>query len=102
MDIREAENQIGRSDRRQTDPQTLRALEVLDITEAELVAANAKLRMADQALEAARQREQRLFENLEKGQTRLQRILLGTVVTATIVIILLVAIAAYLIQTHAY
>ena len=86
------------SDRRQPDSAMVHTWEVLDATEAELMAANAKLTSANQALGAARQREDRLLEIIEKGQIRLHRILLGTAATA-LVIVLLSLIVAVIVTT---
>ena len=87
------------SDRRQPDSAMVQTWEVLDATEAELMAANTKLTSANQALDAARQREDRRLEIIEKGQIRLHRVLLGTATTALVIIILLSLIGAFIVNT---
>lgn len=81
------------SDRRQPDSAMVHTWEVLDATEAELMAANAKLASANQALDAARQREDRLLSIIEKGQIRQHRILLGTAITALLIVLLSLVVA---------
>ena len=83
----------GSSDRRRPDSAMVQTWEVLGATEAELMAANAKLTSANLALDAARQRENRLLEIIEKGHTRLHRILLGTAATALVIILLSLVVA---------
>lgn len=55
--------------------------------------ANAKLTSANLALDAARERENRLLEIIEKGQVRLYRILLGTAATTLVTVLLALAAA---------
>lgn len=90
-----------RLDRRRPDPATVLTWEALQATEAGLMAANAKLASANQALNAARQREDRLLEIIEKGQTGLHRILFGTAAT-TLVIVLMSLIVALVVTTQSH
>lgn len=94
-----SEDRSGSSDRRRPNPASVQAWEALAATESEFTAANAKLSSANHALDAARQREDRLLEIIDKGQTRLHRILLGTAITALSIIILLSLIVALIVNT---
>ena len=93
-----SQDRNGSSDRRRPDPTSVQAWEALAATEAEYSAANAKLSSANQALDVARQREDRLLSIIDKSQTRLQRILLGTAITALVIIILLSLIVALIVN----
>lgn len=82
------ERNIQRVDRRKPDPSALQAWEALDATEAELCATRAKLASANEALEAAREREDRLLKMLEKRQIRLPHLVVTAAATAVITVIL--------------
>src|SRR5512135_1085075 len=90
------------SDRRRPDPAANRILEALELSEAQLMASTAKLAATDRALEAARQRELQLLEILEKGQQRLQKLVVGAAATAVLIVVLLSIILAYMIKTHTH
>lgn len=76
------ERNSQRIERRKPDPSTLQAWEALDATEAELCAARAKLAGANEALEAAREREDRLLKMIEERQIRLPHLVLIVAATA--------------------
>ncbi|MCI3952286.1 MAG: hypothetical protein K0R53_1784 [Burkholderiales bacterium] len=82
------ERNIPRIERRKTDHSTVQAWEALATTEAELCAVRAKLASATEALEAAREREDRLLTMLEKRQVRLPHVVLTVAATAVITLVL--------------
>ena len=81
------------ADRRRPDPTTVQTWEALEATGAELMAANAKLTSANLALDAAREREHRLLEIIEKSQVRLHRLLAGMAATTLVIVLLLLFVA---------
>lgn len=78
----------------------MQVMEALQATEVELMASNARLMSINQALDSARQREERLLEIIEKNQTRLQRVLFGTVAAVVAIAIALSLIVILILNTH--
>lgn len=74
----------------------MQAWEALDATEAELSATKAKLASANEALEAARRREDRLMRILEKRQIRLPQLAMTVAAAAAITVVLTLAAVHYL------
>ena len=101
-DTDEIEIQRSTADRRRPDASTMQILEALELSEAELMASTAKLTIADEALKAAQQREERLLEILSKGQKRIQQLLVGAAAAGFGVAALLAIILFYLLKTHSH
>lgn len=72
----------ARTDRRRPDPSALQMMEALAATEAELSVTRTRLESANNALDAARRREERLLEILEKSKIPLSKIALTVALTA--------------------
>lgn len=89
------ERTFPRIERRKPDPSTVQAWEALAATEAELSATRAKLASASEALEAARERENRLLGMLEKRQVRLPHLVVTVAATAVITVVLTLVAVRY-------
>lgn len=74
----------------------VQALEALQATEAELSTARARLAAAHEALETARQREERLLKILERRQVRFPQLIMTMAATAAITVILTLVAVHYL------
>ena len=98
----EIEAEVPVTERRRPDHSTMQILEALELSEAELMASTAKLSVADQALKAAQQREEHLLKILEKGQKRIQRLLVAAATAGFVVIALLAIILTFLLKTHTH
>jgi hypothetical protein len=79
-------------DRRRPDPSALQVMEALDAAEAELSILRTRLENANNALDAARRREEQLLEILEKSRIPLSKIVLAVALTAlSVTIVTLIA-----------
>lgn len=74
----------------------MQAWEALDATEAELSATKARLASANEAIEAAREREDRLLKILEKRQIRLPQLVMTVAATAAMTVILTLVAVHYM------
>lgn len=79
----------------------MQAWEVLDATEAELCATKARLASANEALDAAKQREEQLLRILEKKQTRVAQIALVVTLAVLVTIIVIVLLAPFVVELQA-
>lgn len=79
---------MPRIERRKPDPSTVQAWEALSTTEAELSATRAKLASTLEALNAAREREERLLRMLERREVRLPHLAVAVAVAVVIGVVL--------------
>lgn len=82
------ERSMPRIERRKPDPSTVQAWEALSTTEAELSATRAKLASTLEALNAAREREERLLRMLERREVRLPHLAVAVAVAVVIGVVL--------------
>lgn len=92
-------NQTGNQDRRRVDPGTLQTLEAFEAMEIELRVANAKIDSTTQELEIAKGREDQLLQVIAANEARLYKILVGMAASATVIILMLLALIVFIAKT---